>query len=63
MGEQGRLWAKNAGGLAHSSYLIVGPRRPTMLSTEAVQGLEANVQLTRARKLGKIRYHKVWLRQ
>lgn len=44
-------------------YLIVGPRGPAMLSTEVVQGLEANVQLTWARILGKIRNHKVWLCQ
>lgn len=34
-----------------------------MLGTEVVQGLEANVQLTSTRILGKIRYHKVWLCQ
>ena len=41
------------------THLIAGPRWPAMLSTELVQGLEANVQLGRARKLGEVRHHKV----
>ena len=40
------------------TYLTVGPRGPAMLSTELVQGLETNVQLGRARTLGKICYHR-----
>lgn len=41
------------------THLIAGPRWPAMLSTEVVQGLEANVQLGRVRKLGEVRHHKV----
>ena len=43
--------------------LVVGPRGTAVLSTELVQGLESNVQLGRARGLGKVCYHKVWLCQ
>jgi hypothetical protein len=44
-------------------YLIMGPRRPAVLSTELMQGLEANVELSRMTALSKICDHKLWLCQ
>lgn len=41
------------------THLIMGLRKPAVLSTELMQGLEANVQLSRATTLSKISYHKI----
>ena len=50
--------------LAHPyTHLIVGPRGLAVLSTELVQSLESNMQLSRAGILGKVRHHKLGLYQ
>lgn len=46
-----------------STYPVVGARGLAALSTEPVQGLEANVHLSRTGRLGTVSLHKIWLHQ